>query len=280
MDFIIETKDLTKEYASYSREKILALDRLTIALRPGRIYGILGPNGSGKTTTMKLLLGLLKPTCGEIRVLDGQPTDLAVRAKVGFLPEESYLYRYLSAVETMRYFSQLMALESSKKDEKILQIILEKVGLMHAQNRPVKEYSKGMMRRLGLALILLKDPELVFLDEPTVGLDPLGSRDFKVLIRYLKEQKKTIFLSSHLLGEIEDLCDEIFIINKGRLIHQGSLDQLLRDPNQVCLVMDRLNEQQKQEMQAVLNKYHLKSEWTHPKKTLEQIFLDSVGKDQ
>jgi len=216
-DLAIRTEDLTKVYVDFwGREKVLALDKLNLEVKRGEIFGLLGPNGSGKTTTIKLLLGLIFPTAGRAWVLGRSPGDVKANERIGFLPEESYLYRFLNAEETLDFYGQLFRLSRKVRRERTRKLI-EAVGLGHAGNRVLREYSRGMSRRIGLAQALINDPELVFLDEPTSGLDPIGTREIKDLIIDLRRQGKTVLLSSHLLADVSDMCDRIAIINRGRI---------------------------------------------------------------
>ena len=213
---VIETEKLTKVYrTSFSKYQVKALDSLSIKVNRGEIFGFLGPNGSGKTTTMKILLGLLTPTSGDAWVLGRQSTDVAVKDRIGFLPEESYLYRFLSSEETLDFYGRIFKIPRKERQKRINELI-ELVGLSHARKRQVREYSKGMARRLGFTQALINDPEVIFLDEPTSGLDPLVARQVKDIILDLKKQGKTIFMSSHLLADVENICDRIAILHLGK----------------------------------------------------------------
>jgi ABC-2 type transport system ATP-binding protein len=227
-DAVLRTVKLTKVYTDFwGRPRVAALDDLSIDVRPGEVFGLLGPNGSGKTTTIKLLLGLLRPTSGDAFVFGRDPADQAVKHRLGYLPEETYLYKFLDAEETLAFFGRLFRLPAAVIRQRSAELI-ELVGLGHARKRRLGEYSKGMARRLGLAQALINDPDLVVLDEPTSGLDPLGSAEVKELILRLKKAGKTVLLCSHLLGDVEDLCDRIAILHQGVLRELGSVDELLR----------------------------------------------------
>jgi ABC-2 type transport system ATP-binding protein len=226
-DNVIETIHLTKVFRDFwHRPKVRALDRLSFEVRRGEVFGLLGPNGSGKSTTIKLLLGLLFPTSGAVRVLDRSPRDVRVKQRIGFLPEETYLYPYLNADETLDFFGRLNQLPRGERRRRVGALI-EMVGLGSARNRPLREYSKGMARRIGIAQALINDPELILLDEPTTGLDPLGSREVKDLITELRRRGKSILLCSHLLADVEDVCDRIGILYAGRLCARGEVKELL-----------------------------------------------------
>ena len=232
-DPVLRTVHLSKVYADFwGRPKVAALSDLSLEVQPGEVFGLLGPNGSGKTTTIKLLLGLLQPTSGDAFVFGRAPADQAVQHRIGYLPEETYLYRFLNAEETLTFFGRLFKLPADVIAKRSAELI-ELVGLGHARKRRLGEYSKGMARRLGLAQALINDPDLVVLDEPTSGLDPLGSAEVKDLIVRLKQQGKTVLLCSHLLADVEDLCDRIAILHQGTLRECGRVDELLRADDRV-----------------------------------------------
>jgi ABC-2 type transport system ATP-binding protein len=224
---VIEAENLTKIYRKpFSKFQVKALDSLNIKVDRGEIFGFLGPNGSGKTTTMKILLGLLNPTGGNAWVLGRPASDVAVKGRIGFLPEESYLYRFLSAEETLDFYGRIFKIPHSERRKRIDELI-ELVGLGHARKRRVSEFSKGMARRLGFAQALINDPEVIFLDEPTSGLDPLVARQVKDIILEQKKQGKTIFMSSHLLSDVETICDRIAILHLGKLQKIGLVKDLI-----------------------------------------------------
>lgn len=230
---VLKTVHLTKVYGDFwGRPRVKALDGLDLEVQPGEVFGLLGPNGSGKTTTIKLLLGLMRPTSGDAFVFGGDPYDQAVKHRIGYLPEETYLYKFLDAEETLRFFGGLFGLPGdlirTRSDE-----LIRMVGLDHARRRRLGEYSKGMARRLGLAQALINDPDLVVLDEPTSGLDPIGSAEVKDLIIDLKRKGKTVLLCSHLLADVEDVCDRIAILHQGVLRECGRVDDLLRADDRV-----------------------------------------------
>ena len=225
-DVVLSCSGLTKDFTDiWGRPTVRSLDDLTMEIRRGEVFGLLGPNGAGKTTTIKLILGLIFPTAGSVRVLGADPQDIYTKQKIGYLPEESYLHRYLNAEETLDFYGRLFDLPADVRTKRARELI-DRVGLTHARRRPLKEYSKGMVRRVGLAQCLINDPELVLLDEPTSGMDPIGSREIKDLILDLKKQGKTVLLSSHLLGDVEDVCDRIAMLYRGRLQMEGRVDEL------------------------------------------------------
>src|SRR5213076_1974391 len=228
-DVIVETRKLTKIYRDFwGRQKKTALRALNLEIRKGEIFGLLGPNGSGKTTTIKLLLGLLFPTQGEAFVFGQPAADVRKNEKIGYLPEESYLYRFLNAEETLDFYGRLFNLDPHIRRTRAADLI-EKVGLKGDRKRALREYSKGMRQRIGLAQALINDPELVILDEPTSGLDPLGTRWMKELIVGLRNQGKTIIMCSHRLEDVQDICDRVAILSEGELQELGTVKSLLED---------------------------------------------------
>jgi ABC-2 type transport system ATP-binding protein len=214
----------------WGRPKARAVDNVDFDVRRGEVFGLLGPNGSGKSTTVKLLLGLLYPTRGHIEVFRHSPRDVPTKARIGYLPEESYLYRYLNSRETLDFFGDLFRLPKGERNSRVEQL-LEMVGLGQTRTRAVGEFSKGMQRRIGLAQALINDPDLVILDEPTSGLDPIGCREVKDLILALARRGKTVILSSHLLADVEDVCDRVVIYYGGRIQAMGTLKELLAKPD-------------------------------------------------
>src|SRR6187455_2332993 len=234
-DVVIETRSLTKIYRDFwGRQKVRALSALDLQIKRGEIFGLLGPNGSGKSTTIKLLLGLLFPTSGQALVFGKEATEVTKNERVGYLPEESYLYKFLNAEETLDFYGRLFDMPASVREQRTNELI-EMVGLNWARRRQLREYSKGMTRRIGLAQALINDPELILLDEPTSGLDPLGTRWMKDLILKLKARGKTVLMSSHLLADVQDVCDRIAILHQGELKELGRVDALLklRDVTQI-----------------------------------------------
>jgi ABC-2 type transport system ATP-binding protein len=238
---IIAVRGLTKVFKDFwGRDKARAVDTVDFEVRRGEVFGLLGPNGSGKSTTIKLLLGLLRPTRGHIEVFGRSPDDVATKERIGYLPEESYLYRYFNSDETLNFFGKLFDLPGDERRKRAGQL-LEMVGLNGNQTRPVGEFSKGMQRRIGLAQALINDPDLVILDEPTAGLDPIGCREVKDLILALARRGKTVILSSHLLSDVEDVCDRVVIYYGGRIHAMGALKELLAAPDTLRLTLPVLS---------------------------------------
>jgi ABC-2 type transport system ATP-binding protein len=274
---VIVTRNLTKTYRDFwGRPKVKALNSLSIDVKRGEVFGLLGPNGSGKTTTLKLLLGLLFPTDGEVSILGRPATDVSKNEKIGYLPEESYLYRFLNAEETLDFYGRLFDMPASVRKERTRELI-KMVQLDHAKRRQLKEYSKGMTRRIGLAQALINDPELILLDEPTSGLDPIGSRDMKDLIIGLKERGKTVVMCSHLLADVQDVCDRIAILDGGELKVFGRVQDLLKDQGVTQIKTSKLPPEAMKEVEAVLQKHGSKvMEVDNPTATLEELFIKTV----
>src|SRR5437899_3292489 len=232
-EVVVSVRGLTKVFKDFwGRHKARAVDNVDFEVYRGEVFGLLGPNGSGKSTTVKLLLGLLYPTKGHIEVFDHSPRHVATKSRIGYLPEESYLYRYLNSHETLDFFGNLFQLPGSDRDSRAEQL-LEMVGLSQTRTRAVGEFSKGMQRRIGLAQALSNDPDLVILDEPTSGLDPIGCREVKDLILALARRGKTVILSSHLLADVEDVCDRVVIYYGGRIHAMGTLKELQAKPDSI-----------------------------------------------
>jgi len=251
-DSVIRISNLTKVYRDFwGRKKVRAVNSLSLDVHKGEVFGLLGPNGSGKTTTLKLLLGLLFPTEGEISVLGAPASNVEKNERIGYLPEESYLYRFLNAEETLDFYGRLFKMSRSQRKERAAELI-EMVGLKDARRRQLKEYSKGMTRRIGLAQALINNPDLVMLDEPTSGLDPIGTREMKDLILKLRDEGKTIVMCSHLLADVQDVCDRIAILYAGELKEMGRVEDLLQDQDETQLLTSRLDDSVIAEVKAVL----------------------------
>ncbi len=241
---VIQTAALTKVFRDFwHRQRVVAVDKLDLDVQKDEVFGLLGPNGSGKTTTIKMLLGLLYPTRGRIQVLGRSPTDVEVKSRIGFLPEESYLYQFLDARETLDYYGRLFRIPRQERRRRVEQL-LEMTGLGREARRRVGEYSKGMARRIGLAQALINDPDLLILDEPTSGLDPVGTREIKDLIVFLnREKRKTVLLCSHLLADVEDVCQRVAVLYGGRLQAVGPIRELLSQENLTQITTEKLSPQ-------------------------------------
>ena len=223
-DYVVEAVGLTKIFKDFwNREKARAVNGIDFTVKKGQVFGLLGPNGSGKSTTVKMILGLLYPTRGVLKVFGEDPQNVEIKSRIGYLPEETYLYRYLTAMETLDFYGALFGLSPKMRRERSEQL-LNMVGLAHAFNRRVGEFSKGMARRIGLAQALVNDPDLVILDEPTSGLDPIGCREVKDVIRLLASRGKTVILCSHLLADVQDVCDDMLVLYGGKVRANGGQD--------------------------------------------------------
>ena len=280
-DIVVETKNLTKIYRDFwGRQKVRALKALDLQIHRGEVFGLLGPNGSGKTTTMKLLLGLLFPTSGEVNILGRPAGDVAKNERIGYLPEESYLYRFLNAEETLDFYGRLFKMSGPVRRQRVSQLI-SMVGLESAKKRQLREYSKGMTRRIGLAQALINDPDLVILDEPTSGLDPIGTRNMKDLILRLKEEGKTVIMCSHLLADVQDVCDRIGILYQGELKELGSVDDLLKVGDETEIRASGLSEAAKERIKAVIAEEHSNLLFCgNPTTSLENLFLDIIEESE
>jgi len=277
-DVIVEVSGLTKIFKDFwGRPKAKAVNGIDFSVKKGEVFGLLGPNGSGKSTTIKMLLGLLYPSNGAMQIFGKSPRDVKTKERIGYLPEETYLYKYLSARETVDFFGSLFQLPSAERKKRTEQL-LEMVGLKNSDTRAVGEFSKGMARRVGLAQALINDPDLIILDEPTSGLDPLGCREVKTLIKTLASRGKTVILTSHLLSDVEDVVDRVLVLYGGQVRAEGTVDELLLVENKTKIVTPRLP---KETLNRVLNILHEEyssedMEVSHPRLDLESFFLDVV----
>ena len=279
-EVVVSVRGLTKVFKDFwNRPKARAVDNVDFEVRRGEVFGLLGPNGSGKSTTVKLLLGLLNPTKGHIEVFGHSPRHVQTKSRIGYLPEESYLYRYLNSRETLDFFGNLFHLSKGDRDNRAEQL-LEMVGLGKTQTRAVGEFSKGMQRRIGLAQALINDPDLVILDEPTAGLDPIGCREVKDLIIALARRGKTVILSSHLLSDVEDVCDRVVIYYGGKIQAAGTLKELLAEPDTLRITTPVLPRETLERVLEIIRKDISTGEVRvdNPTQNLESYFLDVVQK--
>lgn len=279
---VVETAALCKTFKDFwRRPRVEAVKDLNLVIKPGEVFGLLGPNGSGKTTTIKMLLGLLYPTRGRISVFGEPPTSVTVKARIGFLPEESYLYRFLIAHETLDYYGRLFRLPGRIRRERSDRL-LDMVGLQHEAKRPIGEYSKGMARRIGLAQALINDPEFLILDEPTTGLDPIGARQIKDLIRALGDKGKTILLSSHVLADVEDVCDRVTILYGGQQQAVGDIGELLCKRDVTQITTPQLAEETIRQLRDLIQRLEKKDilNVSNPRVRLEDFFLRIVEEAQ
>jgi len=274
----IQTVGLTKSFRDFwGHSRVLAVDNLDLDIHRGEIFGLLGPNGSGKSTTIKLLLGLLFPTRGVAKVLGRPPGDVKTNHHIGYLPEESYLYPYLNARETLDFYGRIFGLAAGVRKKRISSL-LDMVGLSGNMRRPIGEFSKGMQRRIGLAQALINDPDLLILDEPTSGMDPLGTRQIKDLICELGKRGKTVLLCSHLLADVEDVCDRIGILYGGKLRNMGTMDDLLASHNATQIRTRKLTLETIENIRTLVNDETM--EVQAPREKLEDYFLRIVEQAQ
>ncbi len=277
---VVEIRGLTKIFRDFwMRPRVTAVEQLDLLIHPHEVFGLLGPNGSGKSTTIKIILGLLFPTRGRVAVFGKLPTDVLIKKRIGYLPEESYLYRFLNAHETLDFYGRLFHIDRAQRMKRI-DMLLEMVGLDAVQRRPVGEYSKGMQRRIGLAQALINDPDLLILDEPTTGLDPIGTRQIKDLILELKRRGKTVLLCSHLLADVEDVCDRVTIMYGGKKRAEGTCNELLTVSDSTLIQTDALRPQTIGLIERLIESEEGKAirKVEAPRQTLEALFLDIVNK--
>jgi ABC-2 type transport system ATP-binding protein len=277
---IVEAVGLTKVFRDFwMRTKARAVDNVDFQVRTHEVFGLLGPNGSGKSTIIKMILGLLHKTSGKLTVFGKSPTDVAIKKHIGFLPEESYLYRFLNPRETLDYYGKLFGLDYRTRRRRTDEL-LSMVGLSQVSHRSIGEFSKGMARRIGLAQALINDPDFLILDEPTSGLDPIGTRQVKDLLLELGRRGKTILLSSHLLADVEDVCDRMVVLYGGKIRAQGTADELLADTQRTIIQTARLQSSTISRIERVIEECEGKAieKVYAPRQRLEQLFMDIVEK--
>jgi len=280
-DVIVKAMGLTKVFKDFwLRDKVRAVDAIDFEILRGEVFGLLGPNGSGKSTTIKMILGLLHPTEGKLAVFGNLPRDVQTKKRIGYLPEETYLYKFLTPIETLEYYAKLFHLDRGTRKKRIA-MLLDMVGLEHAANRPVGEFSKGMMRKVGLAQALINDPEFLILDEPTSGMDPIATDDVKKVIRQLRDRGKTILLCSHLLADVQDVCDRVAMMFGGKIRREGGLDGLLKVQEKTTITTGALEGVSDEQIVAALERLGVTDvALDHPRRTLEQVFLEMVDEAQ
>ncbi|MGF1678879.1 MAG: ABC transporter ATP-binding protein [Candidatus Methylacidiphilales bacterium] len=268
---------LTKHYnLNWRKGVLLALEALDLRVHTGEIFGLLGPNGSGKSTTMKLLLGLIAPTTGEASIFGHPAGSMEARRRVGFLPENPYFPAFLTGREVLEYYGKLSGLGREQRRERTEEL-LKRVVLEHAAERPLRTYSKGMLQRIGLAQALLHNPDLLFLDEPTAGVDPIGSRQMRDLMLQLKADGKTVVFSSHLLEQVEEISDRVAILHQGKKICEGALHELLVVPDGLLLRIPGATEALRNELDQLLQSKNIKgAELTRPRISLEEFFIREI----
>ena len=283
IDAAVAVRGLTKVFPiPFRRKSIVAVCDLDLSVQAGEVYGLLGPNGSGKSTTLKIILGLVSPTRGRTEIFGRDSSLVRSREAVGFLPENPYFYKYLSGAETLRFFGKLCGLRSKRLEARIAEL-LELVGLTSARDRRLSTYSKGMLQRIGLAQALINEPRLVVLDEPTAGVDPAGSREIRDLIVDLKRRGITVLLSSHLLTQVQEICDRVGILSNGVLVREGRLEDLLAVENQTELVLENAPSKLLDDIESLATRAKAKVVARRKSTTtLERLFLDATSdnKDQ
>jgi ABC-2 type transport system ATP-binding protein len=277
----IRTEQLTKKYdLGWRKGRLLALEKLNLRVREGEVYGLLGPNGSGKSTTLKLVLDLVVPTEGSAWLFDVPCTKVESRLHVGFLPENPYFYRYLTGTETLEFYGRLCGIKSAPLKKRIDEL-LDLVGLSYARDRRLGGYSKGMLQRIGLAQALIHDPKLLLLDEPTAGVDPIGSKDIRDLIVRLRGMGKTVLLSSHLLAQVQDVCDRIGVLNRGQMILEGDVKTLISDQRRLSFTVQDLPDAARARVEEAVRAAGASIvSVEHPQTTLEALFLEALRRDE
>ena len=279
-DAVVSADNLKKIFRDFwRRPKKLAVDGVSFAIRKGEVFGLLGPNGSGKSTTIKMLLGLLQPTAGAVRLFGLDPASPRAKARIGYLPELSHFHPYLTPRETLRYYGGLFDMPSKLRHERA-ERLLARVGVADAADRPVGEFSKGMARRIGLAQALLNEPDLVILDEPTSGLDPIGRHEVKTLIKELASEGRTVLLSSHLLAEVEDVCDRVVILGDGRNCAEGRLDALLKAREGLQMTITGMAPERAESFRLQMESEGARVELDRPSMTLEAFFLATIERNR
>src|ERR1700730_6131380 len=277
----VAVRGLTKVFPiPFHRKSIVAVRDRDLSVQAGEVYGLLGPNGSGKSTTLKIILGLVSPTRGRTEIFGRDSSLVESREAVGFLPENPYFYKYLSGAETLRFFGKLCGLRSRRLEERITEL-LELVGLTSARDRRLGTYSKGMLQRIGLAQALINEPRLVLLDEPTAGVDPAGSREIRNLIVDLKRSGITVLLSSHLLAQVQEICDRVAILANGVLVREGQLEDLIAIENQTEFVVANASSYLVEEIESLIGQSNAQLiERRRSTTTLERLFLEATKNDE
>src|SRR5256714_2428523 len=271
----VAVEGLTKVFpVPFHRKSIVAVGDLNLRVEPGEVYGLLGPNGSGKSTTLKIILGLISPTRGRTKIFGRDSSLVESREAVGFLPENPYFYKFLTGEETLQFFGKLCRLKGAPLKSRVREL-LELVGLTNARDQRLSTYSKGMLQRIGLAQALINEPKLVVLDEPTAGVDPAGSREIRNIIVDLKQRGVTVLLSSHLLGQVQEICDRVGILARGTLMREGRLEELIAIKNRSELVLENASEALVNEIEGLAANSNAKLiEHRRSTTTLERLFLE------
>ena len=271
----VRIENLTKIFpVPLRRQRVTAVRNISFEVRPGEVYGLLGPNGSGKSTTLKILLGLVTPNQGRAMIFGQDSRDYHSRQDVGFLPENPYFYKFLTAAETLRFYGKVCGMGGALLTKRIDELI-HLVGLEDARDRRIGGFSKGMLQRIGLAQALIQDPRLVVLDEPTAGVDPAGSHQIRDLILDLKKRGKTVLLTSHLLEQVQEICDRVGIMARGEMIREGALADLVSVKNQTEFVIENATPEIRSQIEILLQNSPAKLLSTsQPQRSLESVFLE------
>lgn len=278
----VEVTNFVKKFKSpVKKQDFLAVDGVSLKIMPGEVYGLIGPNGSGKSTTMKAVLGLVEPTAGACHVFGHNSLQVDSRKDIGFLPENPYFYKHLTGGETLKFYGKLCGMRG-KKLKMAVDEMLELVSLTDAKNRRLGGYSKGMLQRIGIAQALIHKPRLIILDEPTAGVDPMGSRDIRDMIIRLRDEGITIFLCSHLLEQVQEVCDKVGIIFKGKMVKDGPLEDLISIEDQTQVVLQNANPELLGEIKDLVKKHEESNllEIGKPRTTLERMFIDIANQKE
>ena len=281
-ELAVEVKNMTKVFSpELKKEHVVAVDNLSFDVKAGEVYGLIGPNGSGKSTTMKVVLGLMSASKGSAKVFGLDSGDIRARNEIGFLPENPYFYKHLTGAETLKFYGKLCGLRGSELKDRIAEL-LKLVDLESAAKRRLSGYSKGMLQRIGLAQALIQKPRLVILDEPTAGVDPVGSRQIRDLILQLKDDGFSVFLCSHLLEQVQEVCDQVGIIFEGRMRREGPLEELIQIESQTALTLDGATPELLNQINDLVENDPKASiiEKGHPRTTLERLFISLSNQKQ
>ena len=281
-EYAVEINNLVKTFrSSFTREAFYAVNDVSLNIEAGTVYGLIGPNGSGKSTTMKALLGLIAPTQGSCRVFGCDSQRVDSRSEIGFLPENPYFYKHQTGEETLKFYGKLCGIRGKKLQMKVDEL-LELVSLENARKRRLGGYSKGMLQRIGLAQALIQDPHLLVLDEPTAGVDPIGSREIRDLVLRLKDQGTTIFLCSHLLEQVQEVCDRVGIIFEGQMVNEGTLEELTQIQDQHEFIIKHANAGLVDQITGILNADESAEIVSSgkPRTSLEKLFIDTAKERQ
>ncbi len=275
----VAVRNLTKIYPiPFRREKLVAVRDLTLEVAPGQVYGLLGPNGSGKSTTLKIILGLVTPTRGTTEIFGQDSSLVESREEVGFLPENPYFYKYLTGEEAIRFYGKICGLKRDYLETRI-ETLLELVGLTDARHRRLGGYSKGMLQRIGIAQAMVQEPRLLVLDEPTAGVDPAGSREIRDMIVGLKSKGITVLLCSHLLAQVQEICDRVGILAKGLMVREGPLEELISIENQTEIILQDATPELLKKIEALVAENEAQVLFARrPQTTLERLFLEETEK--